>query len=67
MKIARRIVLVVDDEDMVCRLTARVLAEAGFRVLEAQSGAEAVSLLSAPEGAVQLVVSEGAGGRRPRA
>ena len=42
-----RVVLVVDDEDMVCRYTARVLAEAGFRVLEAHSAAEAVSLLSA--------------------
>ena len=53
-----RVVLVVDDEDVVCRFTARVLAEAGFRVLEAHSGAEAVSLLSALDGAVQLVVSD---------
>ena len=53
-----RVVLVVDDEDMVCRYTARVLAEAGFRVLEAHSAAEAVSLLSALDGAVQLVVSD---------
>lgn len=53
-----RVVLVVDDEDVVCRFTARVLAEAGCRVLEAHSGAEAVSLLSALDGAVQLVVSD---------
>ncbi len=53
-----RVVLVVDDEDVVCRFTARVLVEAGCRVLEAHSGAEAVSLLSALDGAVQLVVSD---------
>src|SRR5207344_576936 len=53
-----RVVLVVDDEDVVCRFTARVLVEAGCRVLEAHSAAEAVSLLSALDGAVQLVVSD---------
>ena len=30
-----RVVLVVDDEEVVCRLTARVLTDAGFRVVEA--------------------------------
>lgn len=53
-----RVVLVVDDEDVVCRLTARILADAGFRVLEAHSGAEAVALLSKLDGSVQLVVSD---------
>jgi len=50
--------MVVDDEELVCRLTARILADAGFRVLEAHSGDEATTLL-ATVGAngIDLVVS----------
>ena len=40
-----RVVLVVDDEESVRRITARILIDAGFRVLEARGGAEALSLL----------------------
>lgn len=53
-----RVVLVVDDEEVLCHLTARILADAGFRVLEAHSGTEAVALLSTLNGSVQLVVSD---------
>jgi DNA-binding NtrC family response regulator len=56
--LSERVVLVVDDEEAVCRLTARMLAHAGFRALEAHSGAEAVALLSTLDGTVQLVLSD---------
>lgn len=39
-------ILVVDDEESVRRLLARTLTKAGFRVQEAASGDEALSLLS---------------------
>jgi CheY-like chemotaxis protein len=52
------VVLVVDDEPVVCHLTARILTDAGFHVLEAHSGSEAVALLSTLDGSVQLVVSD---------
>ncbi len=52
------VVLVVDDDDQVCRLLARILTDAGFRVLEAHSGAEAVAWLATLDGTVQLVVSD---------
>ena len=56
--LAERVVLVVDDEDLVCHLAARILADAGFHALEAHSGAEAIALLSTLHGRVQLVVSD---------
>jgi two-component system cell cycle sensor histidine kinase/response regulator CckA len=56
--LSERVVLVVDDEEAVCRLTARMLTHAGFHVLEAHSGAEAVALLSTLDGTVQLVLSD---------
>ncbi|MGN6392957.1 MAG: response regulator [Gemmatimonadales bacterium] len=50
-------VVVVDDEEQVRRLTARMLADVGCRVAEAHSGAAALALLA---GSVQvdLVVSD---------
>ena len=56
--LAERVVLVVDDELMACRLTARVLVDAGFRVVEVHSAFEAVALLSTLDGKVHLVVSD---------
>jgi DNA-binding NtrC family response regulator len=53
-----RVVLVVDDELMACRITARVLVDAGFRVVEVHSAFEAVALLSTLDGKVELVVSD---------
>jgi DNA-binding NtrC family response regulator len=53
------VALVVDDEELVCRITARMLMNAGLRVLEAHDGEEAIALL---EGlgptTVGLVVSD---------
>ncbi|HZI74923.1 MAG TPA: response regulator [Gemmatimonadales bacterium] len=60
-------VLVVDDEDMVRRLAARMLAGMGYRVLEARSGQEAVRLLRRGAHRIQGVVTDvampGIGGR----
>jgi two-component system, cell cycle sensor histidine kinase and response regulator CckA len=54
-----RVILVVDDEDLVRQLTIRALTEAGFRVLEARSGAEALSLLATlGTNVIWLVVSD---------
>jgi two-component system cell cycle sensor histidine kinase/response regulator CckA len=44
--LVERVVLVVDDEEAVRHYTARVLTGAGFGVLEAQDGAEAVAMLA---------------------
>jgi DNA-binding response OmpR family regulator len=54
-----RVVLVVDDEDLVRQMTARALTEAGFRVLQARDGEEAVALLDTlGTTAVGLIVSD---------
>ncbi|MGH7580403.1 MAG: response regulator [Gemmatimonadales bacterium] len=50
-------VLVVDDDRGVRRLTARMLRAEGFRVLEAESGTEALRLLES-EPDVRLVVTD---------
>jgi DNA-binding NtrC family response regulator len=59
--------LVVDDEEMVRRLAARMLATMGYRVLEARSGQEAVRLLRRGahriNGVVTDVAMPGIGGR----
>ena len=54
------VVLVVDDEPAVCRLTARILIEVGFHALEVHSGEAAIMLLAEMRGNVQLVVSDNA-------
>jgi two-component system, cell cycle sensor histidine kinase and response regulator CckA len=60
-------VLVVDDEEMVRRLAARMLVTLGFRVLVAGSGQEAVRLLRRGahriDGVVTDVAMPGIGGR----
>lgn len=56
--LSERVVLVVDDELVACRVTARVLVDAGFRVVEVHSSLEAVALLSTLEEKVQFVVSD---------
>jgi two-component system, cell cycle sensor histidine kinase and response regulator CckA len=64
---ARETLLVVDDEEMVRRLAARMLAMFGYRVLEAQSGQEAVRLLRRGahriNGVLTDVAMPGIGGR----
>jgi DNA-binding NtrC family response regulator len=60
--------LVVDDEEMVRRLAARMLASLGYRVLEANGGYEALRVLQrmAPRIAAVLtdVAMPGVGGRQ---
>ena len=59
--------LVVDDEEMVRRLAARMLVTMGYRVLEAGSGQEAVRLLRRGahriDGVLTDVAMPGIGGR----
>lgn len=52
------LVLVVDDESAVRRFAARVLSRAGYNVLEASDGAEALDLLKAESAPVDVVVSD---------
>ena len=55
----RGVVLVVDDEEQVRRMTARILYDAGFHVLEAHDGEEAMTLLATlGPNVVWLVVSD---------
>jgi len=60
-------VLVVDDEDVVRRLAARMLSTFGYHVLEARSGQEAVRLLRRGahriHGVLTDVAMPGIGGR----
>jgi two-component system cell cycle sensor histidine kinase/response regulator CckA len=63
----RATVLVVDDEEMVRRLAARILMTFGYHVLEARSGQEAVRLLRRGahriNGVLTDVAMPGIGGR----
>lgn len=63
----RETLLVVDDEEMVRRLAARMLVNMGYRVLEARSGQEAVRLLRRGahriNGVLTDVAMPGIGGR----
>jgi CheY-like chemotaxis protein len=49
-------VLVVDDQRFARRVAYRVLSEAGYRVLEAQDGEEALDALSIARGRVDLIM-----------
>ena len=53
---SRRTVLVADDEAAVRRTLARMLAQQGFEVLEAGDGKEALSVVDARAGDVDLVL-----------
>jgi two-component system, response regulator PdtaR len=58
-RLLERVVLLVDDEEVVRRITARILAGAGFRVLEAHDGEQAATLLATlGTSVVGLVVSD---------
>jgi two-component system, cell cycle sensor histidine kinase and response regulator CckA len=63
----RAMLLVVDDEEMVRRLAARMLVTLGYRVLEAGSGQEAVRLLRRGAHRIDAVLTDvampGIGGR----
>jgi len=49
-------VLVIDDEEMVRRVTARLLERLGYRVLSASSGEQGLALFEANRGEVELVM-----------
>jgi two-component system cell cycle sensor histidine kinase/response regulator CckA len=51
-------ILVVDDEYVVRRFAARILADAGYSVATAEDGAEALEVLRGKEAAVDAVVSD---------
>jgi two-component system, cell cycle sensor histidine kinase and response regulator CckA len=59
--------LVVDDEEMVRRLAARMLVQLGYKVLEARGGPEAVRLLRRGAHRIDAVLTDvampGIGGR----
>ena len=52
------VVLLVDDQEPVRQFVARALAQLGHTVLEAESGAQALALAAAHDGAVDLLVSD---------
>jgi two-component system, cell cycle sensor histidine kinase and response regulator CckA len=60
-------ILIVDDTEPVRNSTARILALAGYQVLQASSGREALALLEHYEGHLHLLISDivmpGMGGR----
>ena len=51
-------ILVVEDEEAVLALTSRILKQSGFEVLEAQSGDEALSLVSNHAQPIHLLVTD---------
>jgi two-component system cell cycle sensor histidine kinase/response regulator CckA len=63
----RATVLVVDDEEMVRRLAARMLLQLGYKVVEARDGHEALKLLQRPTQQITVVLTDlampGIGGR----
>ncbi len=54
----RETVLVVDDEEMVRRLAARILLGAGYHVLEASGGDEAVRVLQKASNRIDAVLTD---------
>jgi CheY-like chemotaxis protein len=54
----RGTVLVVDDEELLRRLLSRILADAGFGVVEAENGASALETAQQLDGGLGLVVTD---------
>ena len=53
-----RIVLIVEDEDIVRRMLTRVLGDAGYRTLEARHGEEALRMVSFAYPYIHLVITD---------
>jgi PAS domain S-box-containing protein len=51
-------VLLVDDDESMRRVTRRILAKSGFRVIEAEHGADALRVAAAHEGEIDLLVTD---------
>lgn len=56
--IGAQTILLVDDEKALRKLTRRILAEAGYRVLEASDGAEALRVAAGEVGDIDLVLTD---------
>ncbi len=56
--VARHTILLVDDDDAVRNLLARVLKSRGYEVLEAASGEQAQALFQQHQGPVHLLVCD---------
>jgi PAS domain S-box-containing protein len=52
----REMILLVDDEPMIRQLTRTILAKAGFQVLVAENGADAIELVRAHPGQIALII-----------
>ena len=50
--------LVVDDEDLVRAVVARVLEEEGYEVMKARNGREAIACLEKANGSINLVIAD---------
>jgi two-component system, cell cycle sensor histidine kinase and response regulator CckA len=55
---ARELVLVVEDEDAVRKITRRILEDAGYRVVEARDGRHALDVAAALPGGIDLLVTD---------
>src|SRR3990170_6781657 len=51
-------ILLVDDEKALRKLTGRILAEVGYRILEAADGAEALRIAAGEVGEIDLVLTD---------
>lgn len=51
-------VLLVDDEDLVRKLTSEFLSISGYKVLEAQHGAEALSICESMQEPIHLLLTD---------
>ncbi len=51
-------ILVVDDEEGICDATARMLRKAGYQVLTAYGGPEALAVASRHPGAIELLLTD---------
>jgi CheY-like chemotaxis protein len=65
--LSQRVILVAEDEALVRELATRSLQEAGYTVVSAENGADALALLAERQGQVAAVVTDlampGVGGR----
>ena len=51
-------ILVVDDEPVICKLIGLALEQAGFQVLKAENGFDAIGLSESHPGEIDLLVSD---------
>ena len=58
LKETLKTILVVDDDEMVLKVVVAILEYANFRVLSADSGANAMKLAEKTEGPIHLLLSE---------